>query len=168
MQTGKKLRLNWTATDMTGPLVTVLLVTVPVRSRFTDLEMNSKTVQDRLEPVSNRTLTPSVCSCKHIYMSYFMYIKSGAHPKESTEMWAIYISWTICMYLHGHALSFTHFWCVYTFRLYVYTYLYGIATTCNATRVSPTTSHHLNAQESGVQMMSRCLGPLVNLLSFLT
>ena len=41
---------------------------------------------------------------------------------------------TICTCLHGHMLSFTRFWRVYIFRLYVYVCLYRIATIRNPFR----------------------------------
>ena len=119
-QTGKRLRLNWTATDMTGPLIMVLLVTVPVRSRFTDLETNSKTVQDRLEPVSNWTLTPSVCSCKHIYWATLCTLKVGhtwrkAQKCEPFIYHGLFVC--ICMVMHFCLRVFDAF----TLSVYMFT-----------------------------------------------
>ena len=57
-RTGKRLRLNQTATNRTGPFVSVLLVTVPVWSMFADPLRTNKTNQDQSELVLNQTSGP--------------------------------------------------------------------------------------------------------------
>ena len=75
------------------------------------------------------------------------------------------------MYLHGHALHL-HVFDVFTLFVYMFTLIY-MALPQPATRlVSPTTNHHSNMQESGVQTTTHRLGPgkftIFSYLTFLT